>query len=400
MASIRERTYSSGETTWAVLYRHGKRQTSLTFTDPKSAAKFAQLIDLLGADKALAVHRGEAHDDRLTVAELAEQYLANRATKVTERTMTDYRRDVANWILPWFGHRTAESLNEADVQKWVDHMARSLAPKSVGDRHMLLHSMYKYGTARSRQLVSHNPCLETEFPAPVRKPPKGTTTPEFRSILAAALAKGNPDAHDLILFLGETGWRFSEAIALDTRDVDDDGIDVWVNMSRVYRLDASGRPFIAEDAAKTEAGFRRIRMLPESAAMVRARMIGKAQAGELVFTNSRGRPWNQNTFLRTTWPGILKVAALGDRRPTPHWLRHMHVAVMAAAGAPMHEIQRRIGHDHYSTTVDVYGGMIGDVSDDTLARAAALMSGRASAPGIAPVVAGEVVRAELGQMQE
>lgn len=393
MASVRERTTKAGERVWAVLYRHGGKQTSRSFVTAKAAADFKALVDLLGPDKALKALADDAPDDRLTVAQLAEQFLAWKARDVTGRTLTQYRRDIDNWLIPWLGHRAAETVDEADVQKWVDHMAERLSPKSVADRHMLLHSIYKFGRAKSRRLVSHNPCEETDLPRRTKKPPKGTTVAEFAVILTAA-QKRNPDAADLILFLGETGWRFSEAIALPVRNVAayDDG--VWVDVRRVFRIDGAGRQVLAEDAAKTEAGFRRIRMLPDSAAMVRRRLVGKGPA-DLVFTNSRGNPWNQHTFLTETWPRIIADAGLdGDpkRRPTPHWLRHMHVAVMAAAGAPMHEIQRRVGHEHYSTTVDVYGGMIGDVSDGTLAAAGELMAGRRHAPGVAPVVRGDVVR--------
>lgn len=392
MASIRERTTSSGERTWAVLYRHGKRQTSRTFVTEKAAADFKALVDVLGADKALKALEDSAPDDRLTVDELAETFFAWKARDVTERTLAQYRRDYTNWVSPWLGHRAAASIDEGDVQKLVDHMAAQLSPKSVADRHMLLHSMFKFGRAKSRRLVDHNPCEETEMPRRAKKPPKGTSVPEFRAILEAA-HKRNPDAADLILFLGETGWRFSEATALPVRNVDDDGTDVWVDVRRVFRLDGRGRQVIVEDAAKSEAGFRRIRLLPDAAAMVRRRLVGKGPA-DLVLTNSRGNPWNQHTFLTETWPRIIEDAKLGeDRKPTPHWLRHMHVAVMAAAGAPMHEIQRRIGHEHYSTTVDVYGGMIGDVSDDTLVAAGDLMRGQRSAAVVAPAVVGEVVRA-------
>jgi hypothetical protein len=69
----------------------------------------------------------------------------------------------------------------------------------------------------------------------------------------------------------------------------------------------------------------------------------------------------------------------------------MHVAVLAAAGVPMQEIQRRIGHENISTTIGVYGGMIGDISDDSLGKASAIMSGRRAAPNVAEIVTGEVV---------
>jgi integrase len=391
MASIRERESKSGERTWAVLFRHGTRQASKTFATPKAAAGFKTLVENYGADRALKMLTDHEEAGGITVAELAEKYLEWKGRDVTDRTLTDYRRDVTNWILPWLGHKSAEQVDESDVQGWVDHMRTRLAPKSVADRHMLLHSMYDFGRAKSRRLVTHNPCLETELPARAKRTKrKGTTVPEFRALLASA-AHRNPDAHDLILYLGETGWRWSEGAPLDVRDVEDYEDGVWVDMTRVFRLDKHGRQFIAEGEAKSEAGFRRIRMFPETTAMLRRRLVGK-RPGDLVFTNSRGRPWNQNTFLRETWPRIEADAGL-DRHVTPHMLRHMHVAVLAASGVPMHEIQRRIGHEHYSTTVDVYGSMIGDIGDDALARAGEIMAGRRSAPTIAPgnIVIGELV---------
>jgi integrase len=399
MASIRERSTKAGERTWAVLYRHGGRQTSMTFATKKAAGEFRALVDVLGPDRALKALDADGQDDRLTVSELANRFLEWKSRDVTERTMIDYRRDVKNWIEPWFGHRAAELIDETDVQQWVDHMAGKLEPKSVADRHMLLHSMYQFGKAKSRKLVTHNPCQETALPRRVKKPPKGTTVPAYRAILGAADER-NPDAEDLIVFLGETGWRFSEGAALDVAYVEDDGADVFVTVGQVFRIDGNHRQVIAVDEAKSYAAFRRIRLFPESAAIVRRRVVGK-RPGELVFTNSRGTPWSQNTFLRSTWPGIVKAAGLwhGPRKsPTPHWLRHMHVAVLAAAGVPMQEIQRRIGHESIQTTINVYGGLIGDISDDSLARASGIMAGRISAPTIAAseVVLGELV-SDLGE---
>jgi len=390
MASIRERTTKTGQTTVSVLYRHGGRQTSRTFKTRPLAEDFARLVDILGPDRAAKALEVDLPKG-IAVADMWAQFIDWKARDITPRTLTDYRRDWANWIEPWFGHREAEEVDEGDVQRWVDHMAAKLAPKSVADRHMLLHALYDFGRAKSRRLVTQNPCLETVLPKRAKKPPKGTTVGEYRAILDAA-ARRNPDAADLILFLGETGWRFSEATALDVRDVEDDGTNVYVNVSRVFRIDGQGRQVIAEGAAKSDAAFRRIVLWEESADTVRRRLVGKGP-GDLVFTNSRGTPWSQNTFLRETWPKIVGAAGVGNenRKPTPHWLRHMHVAVCLAAGVPMHEVQRRIGHEHYSTTVDVYGGMIGDMSPDAASRGSAIMSGRVTVPGVAPAVRGEVV---------
>lgn len=405
MATVQERVQATGESTWAVLFRHRvgsrTRQRSKTFETDKAAADFKQLVEILGPDKALATLAGDATSagPRLTVAELAERYLEWKTRDVTDRTVRQYRRDIGNWVLPWFADRPAEALDETDVQDWVDHMATRLAPKSVADRHMLLHAMFDFGRAKSRKLVTHNPCLETQMPRRKKRPPKGTTVPEYRAILAAA-ADRNPDARDLVEYMGETGWRPSEAAALPARAVELRGPDVWVTVVQTFQI-IENRQVLVRDEAKSAAAFRLIRLLPDSAATVRRRLAGLGP-DDLVFTNSRGRLWNQNTFLRDTWPGILRAAGLyrgPHKSPTPYWLRHMHVAVMAAAGVPMHEIQRRVGHEHYSTTVDVYGSMIGDISDESLIRAAAIMAGTVKAQLVGDVVVGEIVEEVLGELE-
>lgn len=399
MASVRERVGKNGERSWQVLFRHGGKQPGKTFASEKKAQEFRVLVDTFGPDRALQLLAGDAPDDRLTVARLADRWLEWKAAQpdVTARTIKDYRRDVDNWIVPWFGHRAAESIDEADVQKWVDHMVRKpLAPKSVGDRHMLLHSMYKFGKARSRGLVGHNPCEETELPKPGRKRPKGTTVPQWRAILAAADER-NPDAGDLIRYLGTVGWRFSEGTALPVGNVEvrRNGA-VWVNMTQVFRI-IDNRQVLVPETAKSFAGFRRVPVpSAETSAMLMRRCVGKAP-DDLVFTNTRGRHWNQQTFLRETWPKILTDAGLWHghgESPTPHWLRHMAVAVLFASGATATDVQRYIGHEDSKTTTGTYGGMIGGLSEAILEQADEILGGRGSS---GHVVLGEVVeRLELG----
>jgi len=390
VASVRERVSKRGERTWQVLYRQGTKQGSKTFSDLGEAERWVARIDLDGINKALAWLVEDERPVGITVAELADQFLARKAREVEDRTLRDYRRDVDNWIIPWFGHREADAVTEADVQKWVDHMSLKLARKSTSDRHALLFAIYRFGRARSRRLVAHNPCEETDLPAVKRTRIKGTTTAEWRAILAASKRRESP-AHDLILFMGSLGWRWSEAAALAVGDVQDDGRHVWVDVTRVFRM-IEHRQVLVVDAAKTHAGFRRTRVTSECATMFRQRIIGR-DPNDYVFTNSRGNHWNQNTFLRDTWPTLRKAAGVGDaeRKPTPHWLRHMAVANMAKAGIPMHEIQRIIGHDDLATTNKTYGGMVATLSPQGVADLDAVLSGQVPDSEHGLVVAGKVL---------
>jgi site-specific recombinase XerD len=397
MASVSERTLGSGKRVYRVLFRHGTKQTCITRDTRIEAEKLRDAINLLGVDAALKALAPPVRSSGVTVDDLARRFMAWKATRdVTPRTLADYQRDYDNWIKPTFGGSPAEDVTEHDVQRWVDDMRRKqLSAKSVADRHMVLHSIYKFGSMKTRRFVSHNPCLETELPPrPKGRTVKGTTMAEWETVLEEARRRRAMDAHDLILFMGSVGWRWSEATALPVREVYDDGDAVWVNVARVFRL-VDNRQTLIEDAAKSQAGFRRVKVLnPAAVAMLRRRVVGKA-LDDYVFTNRRGNHWNQNTFLRDTWPTLAAGITTDTRRPTPHWLRHMAVGILRASGLDLEEIRAYIGHENSGTTTKVYGGMMGGLSSDKVSNAAAMFSGARRA-GF--VVSGELIKpdAELG----
>lgn len=409
MASMRERVNSKGESTFQVLFRQGGRhgkQRSVTFETAAAAERFVQMVDLLGLDRALAELDADEPDDRLTVDELAEKFFEWKAgTKITERTLKDYRRDYENWVKPHLGGRAAEAIDETDVQAWVDKMtAGGLSAKSVQDRHMILGSIYRFGVARSRRLVTHNPCGETQLPSKRKKAPKGFTLQQWHALHAWA-AEHEPDAADLMLFLVDTGWRFSEATPLTVAAVEDYGDSVrgtpqlWVSVLGVHRRDADDRIVYVEGEGKSDAATRRINLPPAAARMIRCRCKGK-QSGDLVFTNKQGTQWRANNFNEREFQralggaGIEKAAGMG-----PHYFRHTQVGMLDRANVSLAQIQRRIGHEDISTTLGVYGGMIDNsLTEDQLLALDAMTSPPTALGG--PVVAGEVVAGDvLGELE-
>lgn len=379
MASVRERQ-SGGRTTYSVLYRQGTgpsaRQTSKTFADRKSAERLASLINTLGVERGLAAHREERPDRQrgVTLDELAARWFAWKERDLTPRAHADYVRDYENWIQPFLGHREAAGITELDVQEWVDQrLAPALSPKTVGDRHALLHGIMAWASARKRGLIPHNPCKETDLPKRTKKPPKGLTYPEWLTLQEAAY-RVDLDAADLILFLGSTGWRIGEATALRPGGVDDlGGSKLYVEVTHVNR---KGQGVV--EGAKSEAGLRRLRIINEDCrAMLRRRLVGLGPRDH-VFTNSHSPTglWEPSTFRNRWWKKAVAEAGLTERKPTPHWLRHTHVLICHMAGMSMAEIQRRIGHEDIRTTINVYGRMIDDTSEEVAERLDALLSGR------------------------
>lgn len=414
MASIRSRTTKAGETTHSVLYRlQSGKQSSTTFSDLKSAERFRSLV--IGfdgnAERALAELTAQ-HTTGLTLDDMAARFFDHKATDVTPRTLDDYRRDYANWIAPTLGHRQAASIDEEDVQQLVDAMSKRLDPKSVRDRHMILSSMFKWASARTRRLVEHNPCGETELPKVRKKPVKGMTIPEWHAFYATARAMA-PDVADMALFLVATGWRWSEAAALTWANVADYGDEMVATIGQVVRRRPGEVGAIVEDA-KNATSLRSSRLGGLAAEMLRRRGEGKP-VESFVFTNPQGRRWHQGNFLARYWGPVAeivfrpKVASLRSemagltpgspehqalatsltfelasaRFPTPHWLRHTHALLLDRAGASTPEMARRLGHSDIRTTINVYGGLIGEVSPEILERVDAMLT--------APVTAAEIV---------
>lgn len=367
---------AKGNVTWRVKYRVPARDggrdgsTSQVFPTRQLAEKFASLLDAVGPTRALEqTDETLRRDSSPRLDDLFEEFLDWKAGRVrSDRTVHDYRRDWRNWISPALGDRRASAVGEVDVQRLVDEMARQLSPKSVADRHALLHALYKWASAPSRRRVDHDPCTETDLPRRRKTQPKGLRPNEWLA-LHAALKTVDPDAADLAEFLLASAWRWSEAAALDVFDVEDDGSSVHVSMGQTLRRNAAGEHVVVVDA-KSDAGLRRIRLDSDAAELVRRR-VGSRTSG-LVFANKAGRQWHYANFLNRAWTPAVDAANL-SRRPSPHWLRHTAVAWLVLSGkVSLPELQRRIGHEHISTTIDVYGRLIDDVSEDALKAFAAM----------------------------
>lgn len=379
-----------GVTTWRVRFRYRGKETSETFHSRDAARLFCTDIDSRGVEYAMRMRESEDRDHGgKTLDEVLEAYLEWKAPRVrSDRTIKDYRRRYDLAIKPTMGDLPISSITDETVAEWIDalivgktgakvrivdgaRVTEPLSPKTIADRHALLHALTKY--ALGKKWIDADPCSVTELPKRRKGQPRGLRPAEWQA-LHAALEQLDPDAADLALFLLSTGWRWGEATALSTYDVEDDGEHMWVTVTQVMRRDATGRSHVVPDA-KSDAGQRRVQLDAAAAELVRRR-VRTTRAGGLVFTTKNGAPWHHSHFRSRAWEPAVDLANL-TRRPTPHWLRHTHVAWMVLTGAAtLPELQSRIGHASIKTTIDVYGRMITDVRPEALDAFAAMRSQR------------------------
>lgn len=376
---IKEYVARSGRKTYRVRVRHNGRQTSETFLTREAARVFALDVAGHGVDYAIRM-RDQADLERgHTLDQALDDFIAWKTPRVrSDRTIRDYRRDYDRSIRPALGSRPVASLTRADVREWVDQLVElRLSPKSVADRHALLHSVVRH--ARTRGWIAADPCADTALPPRVKGQPKGLRPGEWQA-LHAALTQIDQHAADLAAFMLGTGWRWSEATALSTYDVEDYDTAMWVTVTQVMRRPARGRAALVQDG-KSAAALRRVQVDPETAAIVRRR-VADAAPGGLVFRTRTGYPWHHSNFRARAWEPAVAAANL-NRHPTPHWLRHTHVAWLALTHqVSMPELSARLGHASIQTTIDVYGRMIADVEPAALAAFAAMRSGRPLPAGL------------------
>lgn len=370
-----KRTGKQGDS-WRVRFRHRGRQTSETFATRTQAQDFADDLRKHGVEVAMRLYEDRLrHRDVPTVDEAFAGFIEWKTPRVrSDRTIRDYRAAWERWVSPAFGSLPVIAVTGADVQRWVDGMVEGTSsPKSIADRHALLHGVYKWAASPTQRLVEDDPCVATDLPKARKKMPKGLTLTEWNA-LYVALSAIDEDAADLADFLLASGWRWSEATALSVGQVEEFGGRMRVNAGWVIRQNADYVNERVEDV-KGEGSLRQVKLDEDAAAIVRRRCLGKGP-GDLVFTTAQGHQWHYQNFRRRKWNPAVTAAGLDHRGPTPHWLRHTSVAWGILAGASLKSLQSRTGHKHFSTTMDTYGLMVEDVEDDVLDRMAAMRTGR------------------------
>ena len=113
---------------------------------------------------------------------------------------------------------------------------------------------------------------------------------------------------------------------------------------------------------KTEHGIRVVEipapMVPLLAAHL-GTLSGRINPLELVFPNEAGGPLYPRNVRRRHFAPIMKK--LGISGITPHSLRRTFIAVHVEAKTHPKKIQNHAGHSRFSTTMDIYAKMAGNL---------------------------------------
>ncbi|GAA4889612.1 site-specific integrase [Tessaracoccus lubricantis] len=288
---------------------------------------------------------------RSTVAAMATTWLASHPDW-TPSTRARNESVVAVHVLPrWGAVKLADVTHEA-VQEWVGgfQLAGGTVRKILG----VLNGILELAVTTKRLAV--NPAVAVARPKQTIKRRRYLNAHQVERLAHAA-----GDAFDVVMVLAYSGLRFGELAALRVGSVD--------QLRRRFRVEESVTEVNGVSEWGTPKDHQR-RSVPYPDFLddhVAARMADKGP-NDLLFPSARGGVLRVRN-LRRGWFDAAAVAA-GVEGLTPHELRHTAASLAVKAGASVLALQRMLGHDKPSTTLDVYADLFDEDLDDVAARLA------------------------------
>lgn len=272
----------------------------------------------------------------------AKDWMAFKRSTVGETTSVNAESLLRARVLPEFQGKRLKQISALDIRNWIAAMTEEgLAPSTVHTYRRVLAQILEQ--AVDDGLIVTNPTKKVKAPAARPRRQLFLTAQQLRR-LADECGAFTP----LVWFLGWSGLRFGEAVAL-----------------RGERVDPSRRRIRVEEAATEVAGrliFGRPKTHEARTVIVPRFVVDEIQpllegkkADELVFAASRGGPVRLNNFRRRVFAPA--AARIGQADLVPHDMRDTAASLAISSGASIKAVQRMLGHASAKMTLDVYGSL-------------------------------------------
>ncbi len=383
MSHIRKTTAGTFQASWR---DPAGTKKAKNFTTKREANAFL-------ADTEATINRGTyvaPNAGKLRFRVYAERWEASRnlTARTTERTASIMRNHL---LLKW-GEWPIGGIDHLSVQEWVTQLGKTLAPATVGKCFGALRTVLR--SAMRARLLAVVPTDGVRAPSTYR--PRPLTGIISRQTFLTALLPAVPLDHRAIVALGGgAGLRWGEAAGLPWGALD---------LTR-------GRLTVGQVATETAAAVT-LRPYPKSRASVRTiplpdfllrqltahreLILGDTEPDPrwLVFPTRNGTPQRRSNFRRQVWrPALVRAGLLGTVKPSAnawratwpdtagatqhreftterealahvadhaagglrfHDLRHSYATWLVSDGVPVNIVQRVMGHEQASTTLNRY----------------------------------------------
>ena len=314
---------------------------------------------------------------------LAEVWFSNFKTWVSsQNTINRVRGYLDTYIIPQFGDYKPDQIEPADVQLWVNKLARR-AKKSVDSGV----KRAKKGSAKDFGAIAHKVsdifdfgitnCGLANNPArAIKIPPKPKANKQRVMVLhdddlkqwlsyleTLPNTRANRRFKVICNALLASALRINELLALEITDLDFETNEIIVNKTLMWKsanrkLGLKGQ-MICKPTPKTDAGNRKV-AVPSSIIEELKNFHEEMEnyfkehdlpSSTLIFPTIYGNYMcdrNERATLKK------RLSALGLPDYGFHLFRHTHASMMLNSGTNWKELQHRMGHKSITTTMDTY----------------------------------------------
>lgn len=260
---------------------------------------------------------------------------------VSGKTLATYDSQLRLHIVPYFKDFTLTGITTSEVRSWVSKLhSEGTGATTIRQSYRLFRQMME--SAYIDERISRNPCAGIQLPKITTSEKRGLTREELNS-----LASECGDFSSLIMFLGTTGLRIGEALALKVGDISQDSLKV--NVQRSWTIDERG----AKVLGKTKTGVsRKVPVSPEVLESLAPFLQTKSEE-DWVFIGPNGKVLDYDWFRKSIF--IPASTSLGLSGITIHSLRHTCASLLIKLKAPITTVSHILGHASVKMTLDTYG---------------------------------------------
>jgi integrase len=301
---------------------------------------------------------GQEQDERNaeTVADLADRFLTEHATRLRPKSAHEYRRIITRDVLPTLGRHKVKGVTFTDIDR-LHRRISTAAPYQANRCLAVLSKMF--AMAVRWHMRPDNPCRDVARNREHSRE-RYLTEDELARLLAALDSYRDQRVAAIFRLLLLTGSRRGEVLSMRWEDLD-------------LRAGIWTKPH-----TRTKQNERHAVPLSAAAIAVLAELAKDKDEGGFVFPAGRGASGPMRT-VEKPWRTICRAAGITGLRT--HDLRHDYASRLVSAGVSLHIVGGLLGHKKPSTTA-----RYAHLHDDAL-RAATEKVGVA----ISPPPTGEIV---------
>lgn len=244
------------------------------------------------------------------------------------------------------------NLVPAHLQKLYNDLSKVYAGNTMKHIHFCISGALKQAVINN--LIHINPCINVKTPSARRKEIVLFAANEVQAMLIAA---ENYPCEPIIMLAYTTGMRLSEILALRWEDVDlrkpTDRIRPTLTVNQTVHRSFSAGLYFSD--CKNNSSHRKITLPIETVKALNKYKLKTGRTEGLIFLNSNNGSYDSTSYSRI-FKKIEEEANINDKGF--HSFRHTHASELLAAGIPIQEVSRRLGHAKISTTLDIYSHCI------------------------------------------